>query len=520
MPLTKLITQGPYMSRLSMRKISEILRLRFELKQSYRDIARGQNIGVTTVAEYLARAKAAGLTWPLPPDITEQALYERLFLPSQASSKKRTQPDWDYIYQELRKKGMTLQLLWREYRATHPDGMCCSNFCHYYGDYVKTLNPVMRQIHKAGEKTFVDYAGMKMPWIDVKTGEIFEAEIFVGCLGASQYIYVEASASQQLPDWVDSHIHMFEFFGGVSEILVPDNLLSAVTKAHRYDPDINANYQHFAEHYGVAIVPARVRMPKDKAKVENAVGIVERQILAALRHHTFTSLGEMNEAIKKALIVLNQKSFQKMPFSRQHLFETVDKPALKPLPPTRYQLAEWKQAKVHWDYHVALDNHYYSVPYIYIGKPIEIRATHKMVECYYEQTQIALHTRSSKKYQFTTDPAHMPKAHQEHQQFSEARLKNWAHSIGEKTLLFIEHLISQRPFPQQAFRACLGLLRLGKQYGPTRLEKACAKGLSIGATRYQQIELLLKNKLEEVDTTDTSSSSPTHTNIRGPHYYH
>lgn len=415
---------------------------------------------------------------------------------------------------------MTLQLLWREYRATHPNGMGYSNFCHYYGDYVKTLTPVMRQHHKAGEKIFVDYAGMKMPWIEVNTGEIFEAEIFVGCLGASQYIYTEATQSQQLPDWIDSHIHMFEFFGGVSEMLVPDNLLSAVTKAHRYDPDINANYQHFAEHYDVAIVPARVASPRDKAKVENAVGIVERQILSPLRHRTFTSLGEINEAIKKALLVLNQKPFQKMPTSRQQLFESIDKPALKPLPPQRYQFAQWKQAKVHLDYHVVFDNHYYSVPYLYIGKSIEIRATHKLVEFYDKQIRIALHTRNYKKYQFTTEPAHMPKAHQEQQQFSEARLKNWARSIGEKTLAFIEQLISQRRFPQQAFRACLGVLRLGKQYGPARLEKACAKGLSIGANRYQHIESLLKNKLEEADVTELSSSTLTHMNIRGPNYYH
>lgn len=508
------------MSRLSMRKISEILRQRFELKLSYRDIARSQNISLSSISDYLARAKAVGLSWPLPESLTEQGLYDLLFLPAGIQTKKRPQPDWSYVYQEQRKKGVTLQLLWREYRALHPNGMGYSQFCHCYGDYAKTLTPVMRQIHKAGEKTFVDYAGMKMSWIEMGTGEIHDAEIFVGCLGASQYIFVEATKSQQLPDWIEAHIHMFEFFGGVSEMLVPDNLLSAVTKAHRYDPDINANYQHFAEHYGIAIVPARVASPRDKAKVENAVGIVERQILAPLRHNTFTSLSEINIAIRKALIQLNQQSFQKMPTSRFELFDRIDKPALKPLPPARYQFAVWKKAKVHLDYHIEFENHYYSVPHLYIGKYIEVRATHKTIECFFQQERIALHVRSDKKYQFTTQPEHMPKAHQEQSQFSEARLKNWAQRCGDNTLAFIEHMITARRFPQQAYRACLGLLRLSKIYSEVRLEKACAKGLLIGASRYQQIESLLKNNLEEAPITQTMISSlPLHTNIRGAQYY-
>lgn len=508
------------MGRLSMRKISEILRQRFELKRSYRDIARSQNISLSSISEYLARAKAAGLSWPLPETLTEQGLYDLLFLPAAIKTRKRPQPDWGYVYQELRKKGMTLQLLWREYRAAHPNGIGYSQFCHCYEHYARTLQPVMRQIHKAGEKTFVDYAGMKMPWIDVTTGEIHEAEIFVGCLGASQYIFVEAAKSQQLPDWIESHIHMFEFFGGVSQMVVPDNLLSAVTKAHRYDPDINVNYQHFAEHYGIAIVPARVASPRDKAKVENAVGIVERQILAPLRHHTFTSLNEINAAIRKALSQLNQQSFQKMPTSRQELFEQLDKPALKPLPPMRYQFAKWKKAKVHLDYHIEFEHHYYSVPHLYIGKHIDIRATNKTIECFFQQKRIALHALSDKKYQFTTQPDHMPKSHQEHHQFSEARLKNWARQIGESTVVFIEQMIKARRFPEQAYRACLGLLRLSKIYSDMRLDKACAKGLLIGATRYQQIESLLKNKLEEVPFTNPIIPSlPLHTNIRGATYY-
>jgi len=321
----------------------------------------------------------------------------------------------------------------------------------------------MRQKHRGGEKIFVDYAGMKLNWIDTTSGEIFIAEIFVGCLGASQYLYCEATATQQLPDWLNSHIHMFEYFNGISEIIVPDNLKSGVTKSHRYDPDINANYQHFAEHYGVAIVPARSYAPKDKAKVENGVGIIERQILAPLRNMTFTSLGEINLEIKQRLSILNNQSFQKMNTTRRELYEQLDRPALKPLPPTRYAYAVWKKA--------------------------------------------------------TTE--HMPQGHQEHADFSPRRLQNWATKIGEHTAAFVNHMISSRTFPEQAYRACLGLLRLSNRYGELRLDRACQKALLVGATRYQQVEAILKNNLEEVPINNANLDAPliNHENIRGPGYY-
>jgi transposase len=378
----------------------------------------------------------------------------------------------------------------------------------------------MRQKHKAGENTFVDYAGMKMPWFDPKTGEIHEAEIFVGCLGASQYIYAEATATQQLPDWIQSHIHMFEYFGGVSEVVVPDNLKSGVTSAHRYDPDINVNYQHFCEHYGVAVVPARVREPKDKAKVESAVSIIERQILAPLRHVTFTSIGEINSAIAKRLVLLNNQSFQKMKTSRRELFELIDKPVLKPLPPSRYQYAEWKKAKIHIDYHFVFDDHFYSVPYQHVRHAVEIRSTAKTVECFYKGQRIAVHARSYKRYGFTTLAEHMPKAHQEQAKYSVSHIRIWAKKIGKQTMDFTEHMMKSRAFPQQAFRACYGLLRLSERYGEDRLEKACTKALIIRATRYQQVELILKNKLEEVPVNQsTTVQLPKHNNIRGSEYY-
>lgn len=508
------------MGKISMRKISEILRQRFELKRSYRDIANSLNLSISTVSDYLARARGSGINWPLPAGLTEQELHNKLFLPTLAKHQKnKPLPNWEDVQHELRKKGVTLQLLWREYRAQHPGGIGYSHFCHHYCAYKKTLHPIMRQIHKAGEKSFVDYAGMKLEWID-DNAEIHPVEIFVGCLGASQLIFAEATATQQLPDWLSSHSHMFEFFNGVTTITVPDNLKAGVTKAHRYDPDLNANYQHFAEHYGTAIVPARAATPRDKAKVENAVQIVERQILAPLRHMTFRSIGEINAAIKKRLFTLNHQPLQKMQISRWQLYEQIDQPALKPLPNERYQYAAWKKAKINIDYHFVFENHYYSVPYKYIGKYVEIRATTKTVECFCATERIAVHQRSYKTHSFTTIEEHMPQAHQEQTKFSIARLKNWANKIGTNTSQFIVHMINARAFPQQAYRACLGVLRLSGRYGELRLEKACQKALLIGAYRYQHIEDLLKNNLEEVPIANKANfSSVTHENIRGPSYY-
>jgi transposase len=450
-----------------MRKISEVFRQKFNLGRSYREIARSLSISTSTVADYIARAKITGITWPLPEEMTEEDLYDKLFLPVNSEQKKRIQPDWEQIHREVRKKGVTLRLLWREYRDQCQEGLGYSQFCNYYQRFCKSITPVMRQIHKAGEKTFVDYAGMKMSWINPNTGEIHEVEIFVGCLGASQYIFAEATATQQLRDWMQSHIHMFEYFGGVSEIIVPDNLKSGVTIAHRYDPDINANYQHLCEHYGIAIVPARAASPKDKAKVESAVSIVERQILAPLRHMRFTSIGEINAEIHRRLRELNNQEFQKMKTSRRELFESVDKPALKPLPPSRYQYAEWKKAKIHVDYHFVFDDHFYSVPYRHARHAVEIRATANIVECLYKGQRIAIHARNHKRYGFTTLAEHMPTAHQEQAKCSLSHIHDWAKKIGQETTDFINHMMKARAFPQQAYRACYGLLRLSNRYGST-----------------------------------------------------
>jgi transposase len=503
-----------------MRKISEVFRLRYELNCSYRDIARSLNISITTISDYMARARTAGIEWPFPQEMSEQDLFNLLFLPSHNTSKKRPLPDWEWVYKELRKKGVTLQLLWREYREIHPDGLSYSQFCERYRAYTKAITPVMRQIHKGGEKTFVDYAGMTVPWIDVSTGEIHEAQIFVGSLGASQFTFAEATATQSLPDWIQSHIRMWEYFGGVSKVVVPDNLKAGVTKTHRYDPDINANYQHVGEHYGFAIVPARVVEPKDKAKVENAVGCIERLVLAPMRHITFTSIAEINAAIKPRLLAFNQQLFQKMKTSRVALFESVDKPMLRPLPPEKYHYAEWQHAKIHIDYHFVSDDHYYSVPYKYIHQEVEIRTTANTVECFHEGKRIASHPRSYLRYKHSTLKDHMPSSHRAHAEWSPERMKRWANKIGPHTKKFIEHLIASRAFPEQAYRACLGVLRLATRYGENRLEKACAIGYGSGATRYNQIESILKNKFDMISASQTNTPTITsHENIRGSDYY-
>ncbi|HVT62442.1 MAG TPA: IS21 family transposase [Legionellaceae bacterium] len=504
-----------------MKKIYEVLRQHYELKHSNRVIGRSLNISPGTVSNYLNLSKVAGVSWEEAQKLSEQELRNRLFLPVDTKLTNRVHPNWEIVHTELRRSGMTLMLLWREYRESHTNGIGYSQFCEHYQRYFKQISPVMRQVHLAGEKTFVDYAGMTVPWLESTTGKIYEAQIFVGCLGASQYTFIDVTATQSIADWISSHIRMWTYFGGVSCIVVPDNLKAGVTKAHRYDLDINANYQLLGEHYGCAIVPARIGKPKDKAKVENAVGCIERQILAPLRNITFTSLAAIRAAIQPRLEAFNQQVFQKMQTSRHILLETLDKPALKPLPQTPYQYADWKKAKVNIDYHIMFDDRYYSVPWRYIHQLIDIRATTSTIECFYEGKRVALHQRHKARYQYSTCVEHMPKKHQAQGQWTPERLRRWASKTGHYTALFIEQMIASRPFPEQAFRASLGVLRLGDRFGSERLEKACAIGLQTGMTRYKSIELILKNNMDKLENHNrtSSSSSSTHINLRGSNYY-
>jgi len=505
---------------LSMNQIGELLRLKYELKLKHRQIAASLGIGAGTVSVYLQKARLAGLSWPLPEESTEALLHERLFGSRllKPVTKALTEPNWSYIVKERCRKGVTLQLLWKEYSEAHPKGLSYSQFCRHYQGLQKQLDPVMRFTHKAGENCFVDYAGLTLSFVDVSTGTSLTAQIFVACLGASSYTYVEACLSQSLRDWLMAHVRLFTFFGGVPQNCVPDNLKAGVSKAHRYDPEINLSYQHFAEYYGVAILPARAYKPRDKAKVENAVLHVERHILAPLRDRIFTSLSEINRAILPLLTAYNAKPFQKIEGSRLSLFEAIDKPALKALPATAYEWTEWKEAKVHVDYHIVYEKHGYSVPYTLIGKLLKIRATATTIECYHDLKRVALHPRL---YQgtYSTLPAHMPIAHQQQSQGSIEDFLNQAKLVGPHTQAYLEALIKHRAFPQQSFRACQGILRLGKHYGANRLEKACEKALVLRAYRYKDIEAFLRNGLEDALVAPASVPSTLHENIRGSGYY-
>ena len=507
--------------RLSMRKIREILRLKYECRQSIRDISISCSVGKSTVSDYVLRASAAGLTWPLPDDIDDAALEHRLFPSATGISKRnRLLPDWVEVHKELKRKGVTLALLWHEYKSNNPEGYQYSWFCHQYADWVGKIDLVMRQEHRAGEKLFVDYAGQTMEIVNRLTGEVKTAQIFVAVLGASNYTFAEATWSQSLPDWIGSHARAFDFFGGVPEVVVPDNLKSGVNKACYYEPDINPTYQDLAGHYNTVVLPARVREPRDKAKAETGVQIVERWILAKLRNHTFFSLTELNAEISKLLDELNGKPFQKLPGSRKSIFETLDRPALKPLPVQPYLFAEWKKATVNIDYHLEVDGHYYSVPYQLVRKKVDVRMTSATVECFYKNKRVAAHKRNYQKGRHTTIKEHMPTRHQKYLEWSPERFLRWAEKIGPQAVILTEQILSSRAYPQQAYRSLLGILRLGKSYSDERLEAACGRAIVIGATSYRSVESILKNGLDSKPLPEKEISPPVrHQNIRGSQYY-
>lgn len=507
--------------RLTMRKIQDVLRLH-AAGQTLRAIARSIQVSPATVGDYIRRAQVAGVGWPPPPGLSETELEHRLFPPPKPSSTARPLPEFDQVHADLKRKGVTLALLWQEYKAAHPDGLQYSQFCDRYRLWQGKLGVVMRQSHRAGEKLFVDYAGQRVPVVDPGSGEIREAEVFVAVLGASNLTFAEATWSQTLPDWIGSHVRAFAYIGGVPEIVVPDNLRSGVSKAHRYEPDINPTYQEMAAHYGVAVIPARARKPRDKAKAEAGVLLVERWILAGLRKQTFFSLHELNAAIGELLVRLNDRPFKKLPGSRREQFETLEKPALRPLPAQPYQFAEWKKVRVHLDYHVELAGHYYSVPYALVKSQLDARLGTTTVELFHKGKRVASHVRSPLKGQHTTVAEHMPQAHREHGQWTPRRLIAWGEDIGPGTGAFICALIEGRAHPQQGVRSALGVLRLAKRYGNDRLEAACQRALTIGARSFRSLDSMLKHGLDQrpLSNTNTPSLPADHDNVRGADYYH
>ena len=508
--------------KVPMKKIHEVLRLHYEAKLSHRKIARACGMSKGVVSKYLALAKARGIPWPLPAGWDESELEARLH-PALEKPARFVEPDFPVMHQELKRKDVTLQLLWSEYATAHgTQAYRYSQFCHHYRQWQARQKRSMRQIHKAGEKLFIDYCGPTVPVVDGSTGEIHQAQVFVAVLGASSYTFAEATWSQKLSDWIASHQRAFRFFGGVSELLVPDNLRSGVSRACRYAPEPNETYQELARHYGTAILPARPYKPKDKAKAEVGVQVVERWILARLRHHTFFSLAELNQAIAGVLTALNERPFQKLPGCRRSAFESLDQPALKPLPAVAYEYAEWTQAKPGIDYHVEVDKHYYSVPHRWVGQMLDVRATATTVEVFHKGQRVASHPRARKRG-FSTLPEHMPKAHREHREWSPGRFLNWAREIGPCTLEVVKRQLEDRPHPEHGYRSCLGLLSHARRYSKPRLEAACDRALRIHSPSYRSVTSILKQGLDQQplpQDEEAQGELPLHTNVRGPGYYH
>ncbi|MCY7417224.1 MAG: IS21 family transposase, partial [Chloroflexi bacterium] len=415
-----------------------------------------------------------------------------------------------------------LQLLHMEFKESHPDGYQYTQSCRHYRAWQRHVDVVMRQEHRAGEKLFVDFAGQTIPIVDPDTGEITEAQLFVAVLGASSYTYAEALPSQGLPHWISAHVHAFSFYGGCTAIVVPDNLRSGVTRAHRYEPEINRTYEEMAAHYGCAVIPARPRKPRDKAKAEAGVLVVSRWVLAALRHRRSFSLAEANEAIRERLEWLNARPFRKLPgSSRLSLFIELDRPALRPLPAQPYEFATWKTATVNIDYHVEVDHHWYSVPHQLVGQVCDIRVTAGIVEVLHRRRRVASHRRSGKQRQFTTDAAHMPEAHRRHAEWTPGRIAAWAEKTGPSTAGLVTAIMASRPHPEQGFRSCLGIMRLGRRHGDERLEAAAARALAIGAHSYRSVESILKSGLDgqPLPGSEPVTSIGDHANVRGAGYY-
>lgn len=505
---------------LSMRKVREILRLRLSVGLSTHRVAKICKVSSSTVSEYERRFREAGLAWPVPEGMDDTALEQAARARPESFSHRRPMPELSYLIEEMRRPHVTLSLLWFEYKEANPEGYQYTQFCHYYRQASKKADLVLRQEHRAGEKVFTDYAGDTLSVTDPRTGRKSPVYLFVAVLGASNYTFAEGVTSMDLASWIDSHVRAFEFFGGVPQIVVPDNTKCAVTRADRYEPEINREFADMAAHYGTAIIPARVRRPRDKAKIEKGVRIVERWIIAALRNRTFFSLAEVNEAISGLLDKLNSRKFKMINATRADLFERLDSPALCPLPQSRYQYAKWSTAKVNIDYHVVAERHYYSVPHQLAGEQVDVRLSALCVEILYKNRRVASHIRSYEEGGFTTNRDHMPQSHREHLEWTPSRIISWAAKTGPNTSLLVKKIMESRPHPQQGYRSCLGIIRLSGTYTQERVEAAAVRALRANATSYRSVRSILEKGLDKLPLKDTPAySEPEHTNIRGRDYY-
>ena len=509
--------------RLPMRHVREILRQKIELQRTHRAVAKAIGISNGAVGMLMARWKRMGLNWEDVKALSEDELEQRIFGPRLPSSATRPMPDMLRLHRELQKPAVTLEVLHLEYLEENPDGFRYSRFCEHYRAWLAKQRLSMRQVHRAGDKLYIDYSGKKLKVVDAKTAEVTEAELFVAVLGASSYVYAEATWTQQLGDFVGSTVRALEFLNGVPEALVIDNLKSGVTKADRYEADVNQTYDEMARHYGTVVLPARPYRPKDKAKVEVSVQVVQRWILARLRNRVFHSLGALNQAIQELLEALNTRVTRHLKRSRAQLFAEVDAAALKPLPTSRYEVAYWKEeVRPNIDYHVEVFGHFYSVPFALRGEVLSARATATTVELFRRGTRVASHLRSFKPGH-TTEPTHMPSAHRAHAEWSPSRFIQWASEIGPSAQALVQAILEERPHPEMGFRSCLGILKLSKKYGAERLEKACARAFRVHARSYRHVATMLEKGLESIPLPGevTQAQLPLlHENVRGPEYYH
>lgn len=507
-----------------MRKIRDVLRYRHSTDLSLEAIARALNLSKGVVAKYLKLATAVGLSWPLPDDLDDGALERRLYQQPAARTSAFTEPDYANVHQELKRKGITLILLWEEYRASAGDtAYQYTAFCTRYRSWAGKLKRSMRQTHRGGEKLFADYAGPTIPIIDAATGEIRPASIFVAVLGASSYTFACATPGQTQADWLDGIGRALAFIGGVPELIVPDNPRALVSVANRYEPELNRATLEFAQHYGTVILPARPRKPQDKAKVEVGVQVVERWIMARLRHRQFFAVAELDTAIAELLTALNQRPFQKLPGCRLDAFEQLDAPYLRALPASQFVLASFQHASVNIDYHVEVDGHYYSVPHALVRQKVELRITRSTIEMLAKGRRVASHPKNPRKGGYSTIAEHMPTAHRAHAAWSPSRLMSWANTIGPATGELVKRLLLTKQHPEQGYRACLGLMRLARSVGQERMEAACTRALAIGAYRYRSVASILDKGLDRqpiAPPTQAELALPDHANVRGPDYYH
>lgn len=509
--------------RIPMRKLREVLRLRLSVGLTARAIARSCRLSVSTVSGYLGRVAVAKLPWPLPAELDDDVALTRLLFPNEGKPvKERPEPDWVAIHRELRRPHVTKLLVWQEYREREPAGYQYSQFCARYAAWAQALPITMRQTHRAGEKGFVDFSGDGLDLVDPVTGARTKAVLFVVVLGASNLTYVEPVIRQDLETWITCHVNAFAYFGGVPAALVPDNTKTGVRRPDYYDPDLNPTYAELAVHYGTAILPARPYKPRDKAKVEQGVLLAERWILAVLRDRVFTSLADLHEAVVPLRERLNARPLRRLGQSRRELFEAVERSALRPLPPDPYLCATWARPKVSIDYHVAFEDHYYSVPFQLRGEVVDLRATSTTIELFHQGRRVASHIRSHVRHQPTTDPAHMPAAHRAHLEWTPSRLINWGSKVGPATAALFEAIMQQRPHPEQGYRACLGIMRLARQYPDARIERACARALHFRACSYKSVVAILRHHRdsEPLPTELEPPPLPLHENVRGAKYYH